>query len=261
MIPKKFHLFWCGDTMSYLRYMTLVTLRHHHPDWEINLHTSKKYAQMTWVHEAQDFQQKFDDDFLPKACEIADNVRVYEKHTDVAPNFQSDFFRWDILEEEGGFYLDTDQIILKPFDDLLTHQFIYALYEANGPVGVLGAEPHLQIVRYIQERIIKLYSPSNYNSIGPQMFIKVMKEVGGKDWWKKTGRWNSKHAFYPIAYSHGVPNIYSGKHNPPDSAYALHWFGGHPVSQKFNKKFTPEFAKTSDDTISRRLRCFGILQS
>jgi SAM-dependent methyltransferase len=254
MIPKLFHIFWCGNEMSFLRYLTILTAKHHNPDWEVHLYLSDKYTHQTWQCEAQDFQQTFTDNWLEQAKQAADHVHNYDKHPEVAPNFQSDFFRWDTLLEHGGFYLDADQLILKSFNDLLKHNFIYALYEGNGPVGVLGAVPGCRPVKFIHNRLQKYYNPANYNSIGPQMFTPVMNEMMRKDWFPHSGSFNSKKLFYPIPHSHLVPKIYNGQHVIPKESYALHWFGGHPISQEFNKNFSKRSLKTGNDTISKYCR-------
>ena len=90
----------------------------------------------------------------------------------------------------------------------------------------------------------------DYNSGGPWMFRSVIQ----------MRKWKDKilnvppEIFYPIPDSYLVPHIYDGSFNIPDSSFALHWYGGHPKSQEFNKKYTEEFAETSDDTISKFLR-------
>jgi hypothetical protein len=65
--------------------------------------------------------------------------------------------------------------------------------------------------------------------------------------------------FYPINSSADVGQIYSGKFNPPVDSYALHFFGGHPLTQKFNQQYDEDFAKKSMDTISVLARKIGIL--
>ena len=64
--------------------------------------------------------------------------------------------------------------------------------------------------------------------------------------------------FYPILESHDVHVLYE-QNSKVDidcfvGSYAIHIFGGHPDTQKFNNEFTFEFAKTSNDSISRYLR-------
>jgi hypothetical protein len=60
--------------------------------------------------------------------------------------------------------------------------------------------------------------------------------------------------FYPIPDSYLAPSIYDGTFNVPDASYSLHWFGGLPASQDFNKKYSRQYAGSSGDTISKFLR-------
>jgi hypothetical protein len=89
----------------------------------------------------------------------------------------------------------------------------------------------------------------NYNSAGPFMFRELMRL---KDW--QINACNMGHAFYSAPESIYVPQIYCGNFMPHDTDFALHWYGGHPDSQEFNRKFSKEFAKTSEDSISKILR-------
>ena len=71
--------------------------------------------------------------------------------------------------------------------------------------------------------------------------------------------------FYPVKDSCFVPALYC---NLPESekimdrinnAYSLHWYGGHPASQGFNKRYTEKKANSSLDLISCILREKGII--
>lgn len=260
MIPKIFHLFWSGGPISYLRYVTFLTLRKHHPNWSIKLHVANSFGSASWPQDAifQDFSKNITKDYYPMVKNIVNEVCLYDRHPNDAPNYQSDFFRWDILAEQGGFYLDTDQVILKPFDDLICHRFIYSEYMCRNntlhytPVGVIGAETGLELTKHIQATIASYYT-TNYNSIGPFMFLSV---IGKRpDLLSSIDAFNSgKFLFYPIFDSEDVGAIYSGSFSPPKESYALHWFGGHWRSQEFNASYSEEKTLTGNDSISKILR-------
>jgi len=76
MIPLKFGLFWSGSKMSYLRYLTFLTLRHHHKDAEIELYISNRSKKdgFIWRDEEQDFQTYNGDCYLDKLKEL--NVKI-----------------------------------------------------------------------------------------------------------------------------------------------------------------------------------------
>jgi mannosyltransferase OCH1-like enzyme len=217
MIPLKFGLFWSGTTLSYLRFLTFVSLRKNHPNAKIELWISNKSSKnASWRSEKQDFQKEEKSLCYLDKLHLLD-VDIFEKELfpTYAPNYQSDFFRWWWLYNNGGFYLDTDQIILKPFDDLLNTDFIYSIYRAvscgiYSPVGVIGAKEKCPIVKDIMAEMPNCYKPDDYNSLGPFMFR----------------------------------NLYS-KHQE-----AWHKGNSHPNSQEFNGNFSEKSCFRNEDTLS-----------
>ena len=259
MIDLKFGLFWSGSKLSYLRYLTFKTLRHFHPESEIELFISDtcKKDGYKWSCEKQDFEEDIDgDDYTERLADIDVKVIRGDFFGQYPPNFQSDFFRWWWLKNNGGFYLDTDQIILKSFSELpLDNDLIYSGYVARScgfytPVGCIGASKASEMVEWIMQLLPQFYNPDNYNSLGPFMFRDMLRSRRWKD-----KMYNAHPSiFYPVPDSYLVPHIYDGTIQPFPNSLSLHWFGGHEASQEFNKKYTEEMAKESNDTISRFLR-------
>jgi len=258
MIDLNFGLWWSGSKLSYLRYLTLKSLRHFHPRSRIQLYVGKTFKKdRKWVHgEQQDFDSnKIKKDYLCELDKIGVEVLRVDMFSQYPPNYQSDFFRWWWLQNNGGFYLDTDQIILKSFAELpLDNKIIYCKYDVIScgvytPVGVIGAERDSKIVNYIVKNIPGYYDPRTYNSLGPYMFRHVLK----------VKKWNEgvnvpSLLFYPIPESGFVVNLYNGSFKIPKGSLGLHWYGGHSASQQFNQKYTEDFSKISNDTISMFLR-------
>ncbi|MFA7220040.1 MAG: glycosyltransferase [Synergistaceae bacterium] len=262
MIDLKFCLFWSGGKLSYLRYLTFLSLRRFHPDSIIELYISEGFKSdgFKWSNEKQDFQNKeFKQTVELKDLEsIGIDIKEYDKYQNMAPNFQSDMFRWDWLCNNSGFYLDTDQIILKSFDGLdRDYNLIYSGYKANScgyytPVGVIGSN-HSEFAKWMVQLLPQLFNENNYNSIGPFGFRSVLQCYNGREKMFNT----PSNYFYPIPESYMVGDIYEGKLNLEDcskNGYACHWYGGHHLSQEFNKNYTEEFAKSSSDSISVFLR-------
>jgi len=266
MINLKFGLFWSDTKMSYLRYLTFKSLRHFHPDAEIELYISSKSAKdgFNWSCEKQDFQRKEFaqvmtlDDLKP----LNITIQEFNGFEQYAANFQSDFFRWWWLKKNSGFYLDTDQIILKSFNCIdLTYDFIYSAYNAPScglytPVGAIGANCNSQIVQWINAILPKYYSANSYNSLGPFMLRSVLATRKWDDKMLNTG----SELFYPALDSGYVPALYYNHdytieiEKRIDNAVALHWYGGHPASQSFNASFTEDDAKSSLNLLSTILR-------
>ena len=132
---------------------------------------------------------------------------------------------------------------------------ICSVYKAKScgiysPVGVIGASKDSKIVKYVNENILRYYEPNNYNSIGPFMFLKVLNQ---EQWTDKIYNAPSD-VFYPIAESYLIGQVYGGMFEIPKDSFALHWYGGHKLSQQFNLSYTEESVKNSKDTISKVIR-------
>lgn len=260
MIPLHFGLWHGGCKLSYLRYLTFKTLRYFHPNSKISLFIGDKFNNKNhnWNIEKQDFERPEDikKDYLEKLKELDVEIKHVDWFSQYASNYQSDFFRYFYLHNFSGFYLDTDQIILKSFESLpLENDLIYSGFPASScgyyiPVGVLGASKESEIVKAMMNELPKLINTNNYNSIGPFGFRKVLE----------SRKWNDRmfnapsNYFYPVSESHKVNEIYNGTLKLTDESFALHLFLGHPVSQEFNKIYTEEMAKVNNDTISIFLR-------
>lgn len=249
MIPRIAHFYWNIETpLSFLRYQTLVTFRKHHPDWQMIIGVSKSDVKKTWTGvEKQDFEETGGINYLMKSEELGVKVVPFLNTKAYAPNYMSDVFRWYALQD-GGWYFDLDQIFLKPLDNFCYNMFIFGCTK-HAYSGVLGAAPKNQHVR---EMLLKTANKlkegvTKYCEAGNWLFSDYIKD-------KTHAHRTCDNFFYPITDSYDVHKIYSGEFQIPEDSYALHWFGGHPDSQEFNKKFTPESMQTSNDTISRTLR-------
>jgi len=265
MINLNFGLWWSGAPLSYLRYLTFKSLRHFHPHSRIQLYMSPKFKvgnmDMVTTDNPQEFVRpdSVKEDYLPKVDELDVEIVHSNAFQKFAPNHQSDLFRWYFLKEHGGFYLDTDQIIVRSFKSLpLKKEFIYSSYDVDSPyaldnhytpVGVMGATRGSKVIKDIANRIFEYYDESNYNSIGPWMLNERLNDLDLGSSFNAPSSY-----FYPAPICNFTDGIYDGSLEINEDAYSIHWFGGYGSSQVFNQSYTEEFAKKSDDSISRFLR-------
>jgi|GEM_PF-2271219 len=257
MIPLKFGLFWSGTELSYLRFLTFVSLRKHHPDAEIELYLSKQSAKdIKWGVEKQDFQRegRLFTDYIPALSKLGVKVVESNLFPTYAPNYQSDLFRWWWLYNNGGYYLDTDQIILRPFYSLPDVDFIYSIYRAQScgiyaPVGVIGAKKYCPVVKQIMNEMMDCYDPKDYNSLGPFMFRDLFSKHR-EEWESENVLFNAPpNYFYPIPESYLINKVYEDVIHITQESYALHWYGGHPQSQRFNEFYDCNSCKAGRNTI------------
>jgi len=138
-------------------------------------------------------------------------------------------------------------------------------YAPNGLIncGVLGASKDSIVPKTINQKqteILEGGSVKGYNELGNLFLNKCFQE----EWYKNL---KEKHFisgpeyFYPIETSPEVYLLYQGKIKIAEleNNYAVHWYGGHPLSQEFNAKYTEAFARESMDSISVYCRKLGVI--
>jgi 2-O-methyltransferase len=278
-IPRIANFYWNIETpLSYLRYLTIVTFKYFHPEWVINLWVSpsdtKSITEWTTTRNTltQDFQKKSNGkNYLNNVIGLGVNILQFDDRlcSVLPPNYISDIARFKTLFD-GGWFFDLDQIFTRNFDDLCNYDFVTGVgymkeYALNGLIncGVIGASKNSVVPKVINEKqmeILKNSSVKGYNELGNLFLNKCFKE----DWYNNL---NEKHFissmdyFYPVSTSHEVYLLYEGKMkiDELENNYAVHWYGGHPLSQEFNSKYTEKFALTSTDSISVYCRKLSVL--
>jgi mannosyltransferase OCH1-like enzyme len=127
-IPKVFHRIWLGGPMpdEFVKYGE--SWLKHNPDWDMQLWTEKTIFKFV------------NQDLIDKSKTLAGKV---------------DIMRYEILQQFGGVYLDTDFECLKPFDDLLEDVPRFYADQIGGQpaIGIMGAIPNDPMFRYIVEQL------------------------------------------------------------------------------------------------------------
>lgn len=129
-IPKKLHIIWIGDETKRPDDW-IKTWCDLNPAWELKLWGNHEYDTCGWVCKPQ-----------------MDILRAAGLWAGVA-----DIMRYEILFEHGGFYVDADSVCIRPLDDWLLDNKMFAIYAsekyapglvANGFIGSLARHPVLQ---------------------------------------------------------------------------------------------------------------------
>jgi mannosyltransferase OCH1-like enzyme len=259
MIPKIAYFYWNDNTpLSYFRYLTLETFRKLHPEWQMKLYQSNADVNSKWKGpESQDFlQEKNGVNYITKCNELDVDVLPYNKHSEKMPNFISDFFRWEMLSSTGGWFFDLDQIFLKNMNDLCDYDFVIDGSD-NCYVGVVGLAKN-EIGQFIYDNIQHAYDPDHYCSIGPWFMLSLLKRPGNPKLFKIMEKYNILLApleyFYPINSSDDVNELYFKNVEVSNDSYAIHWYGGHPTSQEYNKHSTEEKFFKPTNTITTYIK-------
>ena len=126
MIPKIIHACWLGSAPMPEVYKNYVEgWKKLNPDFEVKLWTDK------------DFEKYYDDSLFVK-----DAIRL-KKY-----GFLADYFRFTVLYEFGGIYIDTDVEMFKPLDEFLNSKmFMGYIFDTSIGTALIGSEPKNPIIK------------------------------------------------------------------------------------------------------------------
>lgn len=180
-IPKKIHQIWLGSPFpkEYINWQK--SWKKHHPDWEYFLWTDENVKDLKFT-----------------------NPGVFEKTTNFGA--KSDILRYEILNQFGGLYIDTDFECFHPFDFLHLNLDFYSgiVYgeEFSSTTGLLGSIPNHPILNYLLKRIDKHLISDDIVEIheitGPWALAKAFKKFMFDD--------NYRNLALPTSYFYPFPN-------------------------------------------------------
>ncbi|MEW5676303.1 glycosyltransferase [Flavobacterium enshiense] len=192
MIPKKLHYCWFGPkSKSKVFQECLVSWQQFCPDFEIiewNESNSKKYANAFYR-----------------------NALRKKKYA-----FVADYIRTKVLLNEGGIYLDTDMLLLKPINELLQYDFFTA-EEVKGRVafGLFGATPQ----HFFLKQMATFYDTNEFNVFSPPVITHTFSPLINTDTVKVGEIIFPPDFFYPLSFENRLEDY--AKYITTNS-YAVH---------------------------------------
>lgn len=156
-IPKKVHWIWLGSPLPNKYKAFQDSWKKFNPDWEFKLWTDKDVVQ---------FNMK--------------NKALFDKSNNWGQ--KSDIWRYEILEREGGLYVDTDFECLKNFDILhyLCDFYTGIGYDLVDPYlynGLIASVPGHPILKACINNVTVSNDPKNNMAIihdtGPLLFTRI----------------------------------------------------------------------------------------
>lgn len=151
MIPKNFHRIWLGgQPMPQVFVDWGQTWIQHHPDWTMRTWTEGDLPELE--------DRALIETLFPRCISLSQRSNVY---------------RYAILRQLGGVYLDTDFECLKAIDPLIHDARLFAAWEPIDRLliatGIVGAEPRHELFRDLLDGAsdLRLQDPQ---SAGPRYF-------------------------------------------------------------------------------------------
>lgn len=182
MIPKKLHYCWFGNNpKSKVFQDCLTSWKLYCPNFEImewNEKNSKIYANSFYK-----------------------NALRKKKYA-----FAADYIRVKVLFEQGGIYLDTDMLLLKPIDNLLQYDF-FTGEEVNGRVafGLYGAVPKHRFLK----QMLEFYITNEFNIFSPPVITHTFSPIINKQSIAKGEVILDVPFFYPLPYENRIEDYIS----------------------------------------------------
>lgn len=185
LVPKVFHFVWFGDVPDHLvKYIDSWRLRH--KGWSFKL----------W--DEQNMPNLHNQEIFDRAEEIAGPGRY---------QLMSDILRYEVMESEGGVYVDCDFECRKPLDDLIRglqpELPAAAAWEVQGTwlnnalMAALPGHPiFTQLIDELPASVERRQPGQRPNSYsGPQFFTPIARQYAeSMTFWPQ-------HWFYPYAYN------------------------------------------------------------
>ena len=230
MIPKVIHYCWFGGKKkSKLILDCILSWKENMPDYEI----------IEWNETNSDLSHPF----VKAAYRLKKGA------------FVSDFIRFKVLFENGGIYLDTDMMVIKPIDNLLENECFFGIEDKDFiSAGIIGTIQRHDFIKKCFDSFdnIKIDSTTDFNLIALPLIITSCfrnhyKFRSSFDEFKKT----LGIKIYPISFFYPLPNnkkydIKNFKSYIEESTFAVHLWNASWVeynefdyikNRKYNKAF------------------------
>lgn len=262
-IPKVLHLYWDGSSMSFLQYLTVKSFLKHNQGWKIKLYVPALRNELrTW----ESFEQKdpylgknYFDRVLDMDIEII-SVDLQEKgfRNDVPEVVKSDYLRYRILGEEGGYWSDFDVLFFNSIQSLYDGDDPFPVYGdsrnidtilcpvmANGviryyTIGFLASSPENPFFSDLADACSEHLDLKNYQSIGVNMIKKIYPDIRDikTKYQDEVNLLVLPHQIYlPLEYNQtGTIFEHGGECIFPKFTIGIHWFNGHPDAKRFQNK-------------------------
>ncbi len=280
VIPRKMCFFWANESMSWLRYMTLYSFRKLNPDWQIELHLCKpnEIEYKPWNDSpTQDFFNFGGKDYFEEIEKLNITIKqwdLYDKDgTDwssiLCSSHKSNFFKWQKLSEEGGFYSDLDVLYIRPMEEYYQKVKNYDLiicYRNNYfSIGFLGSSGNNRFYGDIFRNAFDNFNVKKYQTVGVENIYAWLKKISDTpeeigpyqiDFWKMMERYyphikaynNEMALLYPWTFDR-MEEVFCVKHTDiPENCIGIHWYAGDAISQKYNNLLTEDNYKEFENT-------------
>jgi SAM-dependent methyltransferase len=264
-IPKIAHLYWDGSPISWLQVQTLTTFHKQNPDWEIRLYIPVAPYIVPHGKYVPDYTGKDNFDLIKELSYvkiIKVDVTKYGIDDKIHNILQSDIFRYKMLYEIGGVWMDFDVLWLKPISEIFNIRVqgmvgtkemgaFVCRYESEDitfhNIGILMSKPKHPLYKAIIDECMRIQERNKdreallHQNFGTNVFDALYPTF--EDVCRQFS--DVVNIPYKVFYPYSIfdlEKLYNKDKPSVDekSALCVHWFNGHKLSKNFiNTKFKP----------------------
>lgn len=271
-IPKRISFFWSGR-MSWMRWLTLDTFIRLNPGWEVHLYTPPENTVLSkhWTGKADDDNSYRGLDYWDR-LHSSIQVHVFNPPTRMAAAQMCDFFQWELLSTIGGLYADLDILWISPLDDAiadyLSADILLCLESGILAIGFVGSSANCpffkRVSKMAQAFMRKRKQNTNYQHYGASLlyslFTRGKRQMNVASVLRhiELEHSNSRLAvlpsklIYPFDWRQ-TREIFEESRPTPNCSLGLHWFGGCPISNRWNDTLTEANWKDHKNTFTNCL--------
>jgi len=256
------NFFWDGTPLSWMRYTTLASFRKFNPAWDIHLYRpSVPCHTPRWRTPELDDREYAGRDYMADVDSLGVERKEWKPPlSQLAPAHASDVFQWDILGTIGGWYSDMDVLFTSPMDHAVgifgNTDAVFCLETGGIAIGFFGAAPQSPVFQSIYREAVRHNQAGSYQCSGVEAVYRAAGtwppkpnvSIGG---YHAMDAFRTKHpglaiadipehAIYHYDWQSFVRLYDADETIPTETCIGLHWFGGSPVSQKWNNLLTAD---------------------
>ena len=253
---KLLHLFWGRSRpLSWLRLQTVVSFARLNPDWHIKVwyrDAEPKKPYWRTGEQSKPYNGRDYFDALPA------NVERCKPDFDLAlPDVPfSDYLRWRVLGEEGGFWSDFDIVYIRPMDLIgnPTGPFLIQYPCGVWPIGFLGAPDELGqwFFAQLEKLALQRIGTADYQGLGCillERWVKMQRKTAAQPQQWVYPEYRLKQAerafFAPVDYK------------PAKEFIGMHWFAGAAFASEFESSIDPDNL-TADQKRAGVIKALGL---
>lgn len=276
--PKILNLIWDSSKLAFLNYITIMSFKKYHVDWDIHIYYTTKSESHHKKWSTPEQQVELEDrvvDYWPTVSKIPGVKMIcvdeFVKSLELEklhPVQQSDIIRIYVLYTYGGVYSDFDVIFVKNMEKYFipysNYNLLFFGVEPNGfvyfPVGFFISKPHQecykQLLQFQLAESKNQECTADYQYFGASLLRRL--KVSGNPI-ISAFRLLSAKCYIPVVWSEIEKKIYKPREDKlvtiDNDSFAIHWFNGAGISKKYinffrKDNFPPGLQCTMDHLIS-----------